>query len=429
MTHGSGTRQSPLRTALAGLIGNVLEWFDYAVYGYFASNIASQFFPTSDPIAGQYLTWGTFALGFFARPIGSIVLGRVGDRIGRRALLTLSISLIGGATLILGLLPTYEQIGLAAPLLLMAMRVIQGFSLGGEFTGSMVYTTELASPLMRGLVSSSTAAGVTLGFIMGAATGGIINATLTPDEVNAWGWRIPFVGSVVFLVIGYILRRGIAETEEGEMAQLIRAPVLASLLADWKPIVQTFGIVAMTNAAYYLTFTYAVERRKALAQAGATVSSGAEFQLASIIGLFVVLFAKPLGGWLSDKTGRRKLMLTLTVVMMALIYPTQQMMLLGTPGTFILAQMMLAVPLGMALGLQGAMLVEIFPLRTRVMSMSVAYSATLALAGGTAPIVATWMVDSLKQPNWPSFYIMAYGLLGLLIVWPMRETNECRLDR
>ena len=428
MGHASGTRQSPLRTALAGLIGNVLEWFDYAVYGYFATNIASQFFPRSDPTAGQYLTWGTFALGFFARPVGSLVLGRVGDRIGRRALLTLSISLIGGSTLVLGLLPTYEQIGLAAPLLLMAMRMIQGFSLGGEFTGSMVYTTELSSPLMRGLVSSSTAAGVTLGFIMGAATGGLINGTLTPDQVNAWGWRVPFVGSVVFLIIGYFLRRGIAETEEGQKAQQERSPVIASLIADWRPIVQTFGIVAMTNAAYYLTFTYSVERRKALAQVGSTVSSGAEFQLASIIGLFVVLAAKPLGGWLSDKTGRRKLMMAVTVVVMAMIYPAQQMMLHGTPGTFILAQMMLAVPLGMALGLQGAMLVEIFPLRSRVTSMSVAYSSTLALAGGTAPIVAAWMVDSLGKPDWPAYYIMVYGAIGLLILWPMRETNDRRLD-
>ena len=428
MAHAS-PRQSPVRTALAGLIGNVLEWFDYAVYGYFASNIAGQFFPKSDPTAAQYLTWGAFALGFFARPVGSIVLGRVGDRIGRRALLTLSITLIGFATLVIGLLPTYEQIGLAAPLLLMTMRVIQGFSLGGEFTGSMVYTTELSSPLMRGLVSSSTAAGVTLGFIMGAATGGIINSTLTPDQVNAWGWRIPFVGSVLFLIIGYFLRRGIQETEEGLQAQQARPPLFASLLADWKPILQTFGIVAMTNAAYYLTFTYAVERRKALAQAGVNASSGAEFQLASIIGLFVVLFAKPFGGWLSDKTGRRKLMMALTVVVMLMIYPAQQMMLYSAPGTFILAQMMLAIPLGMALGLQGAMLVEIFPLRTRVTSMSLAYSATLALAGGTAPIVATWLVDSLNKPDWPAFYIMIYGVLGLLIMAPMKETNSNRLDR
>src|SRR5512146_2200846 len=158
--------QSALRTALAGLIGNVLEWFDFAVYGYFASDIGRQFFPQTDEFARQLATFGTFALVFFARPVGSLVLGYVGDRIGRRALLTLSIALMGGATLLLGLLPTYAQIGLAAPLLLMLMRVIQGFSLGGEFTGSMVYTTEGASPVMRGLVSSSTAAGTTIGFFL-----------------------------------------------------------------------------------------------------------------------------------------------------------------------------------------------------------------------------------------------------------------------
>ena len=142
MTTAPVHRQSALRTALAGLIGNVLEWFDFAVYGYFASDIGSQFFPQSSHAAQQLLAFGVFALGFLARPVGSLVLGAVGDRIGRRALLTLSIALMGGATLILGLLPTYAQIGVAAPLLLMLMRLIQGFSLGGEFTGSMVYTTE-----------------------------------------------------------------------------------------------------------------------------------------------------------------------------------------------------------------------------------------------------------------------------------------------
>lgn len=415
--------QSPLRTALAGLIGNVLEWFDFAVYGYFASNIGSQFFTQSSHTTQQLLTFGTFALGFLARPVGSLVLGRVGDRVGRRALLTFSILLMGGATLILGLLPTYSQIGVMAPVLLLLMRLIQGFSLGGEYTGSMVYTTEGSSPLMRGLISSSTAAGTTIGFILGSGAAWLVNALLSPAEVNAWGWRIPFVGSVVFLILGYLLRRGIVETAEGLKAKTIRDRLLPSIIADRLPILQTFGIVAMTNAAYYLTFTYAVERRKSLAAA-----SGEEFLLANTLTLFVVLFSKPLGGWLSDKVGRRRLMMILTISVMAVIYPALQLMLYGPPSTFIIGQILVAVPLGMALGLQGAMVVEIFPLRSRVTSMSLAYSLTLALAGGTAPLVSTWLIETLGHPLAPAYYIMLYGAIGLAILWPMAETNTRPLD-
>ncbi len=415
--------QSALRTALAGLIGNVLEWFDFAVYGYFASNIGQQFFTQSSHTAQQFLTFGTFALGFLARPVGSLVLGRVGDRIGRRALLTLSISLMGCATLALGLLPTYAQIGVAAPLLLVTLRLIQGFSLGGEFTGSMVYTTEGSSPLMRGLVSSSTAAGTTIGFILGSGTAWLVNSALPAEQVTSWGWRIPFVGSVVFLVAGYLLRRGIIETAEGMKARTIRPSLVSSIVADRLPIFQTFGIVAMTNAAYYLTFTYAVERRKSMATA-----SGELFLLANTIALVVVLLSKPLGGWLSDKVGRRRLMLTLTVAVMALIYPALQMMLYGAPSSFIFGQLLVAIPIGMALGLQGAMVVEIFPLRSRVMSMSLAYSITLALAGGTAPLVSTWLIETIGQPLAPAYYIMVYGAIGLAIMWPMAETNTRRLD-
>jgi MHS family proline/betaine transporter-like MFS transporter len=417
-------RQSALRTALAGLIGNVLEWFDFAVYGYFASDIGRQFFPQSSHAAQQLLAFGVFALGFLARPVGSLVLGAVGDRIGRRALLTLSIAMMGGATLILGLLPTYAQIGVAAPLLLMLMRLIQGFSLGGEFTGSMVYTTEQSSPLMRGLVSSSTAAGTTIGFILGSGAAWLVNSWLPPDQVTSWGWRIPFVGSVVFLIVGYLLRRGIVETAEGLKAAAIRPPLLPSLLADWRPIIQTFGIVAMTNAAYYLTFTYAVERRKSMGGEG-----GSAFLLVNTLVLFlVVLPCKPLGGWLSDKVGRRKLMMTITAAMMALMYVSLRLMLYGSPQAFAAGQIMLAIPIGMALGLQGAMVVEIFPLRTRVTSMSFAYSVTLALAGGTAPLVSSWLIETLGHPLAPAYYIMLYGAIGLAIMWPMRETNTRALD-
>ena len=193
------------------------------------------------------------------------MLGRVGDRIGRRALLTLSIALMGGATLVLGLLPTYAQIGMAAPILLMLMRVVQGFSLGGEFTGSMVYTTEqrrrcIARPGQQ-LDRGRHDAGLHPRIRHGVARQRLADA---PIRWHAWGWRIPFVGSVVFCVVGYLLRRGINETDgrpEGRAGSVRRSS--PSLVADWRPIVQTFGIVAMTNAAYYLTFTFAVERRKA----------------------------------------------------------------------------------------------------------------------------------------------------------------------
>jgi len=416
--------QSPVRTAAAGLIGNVLEWFDYAVYGTFTAAIGKQFFPaTLDPHDKQLLTWAIFWVGFAARPIGGLVLGMVGDRIGRRALLTLSIAMMGGATLAIGLMPTYERIGIAAPILLVALRVIQGFSLGGEFTGSMVYTTELASPLWRGIIASSTAAGTTLGFLLGSLTAWIVNTSLGTEAANDWGWRIPFIGSVLLCVLGFLLRRGVHETEQGEKAAAQRAPILKSLLADWKPIVQTFGIAAMANAAYYLTITFANEHRKAAEPMHASV-----FQLMTTLSLVVVLGGKIFGGWLSDRVGRRRLMIGLTVALMAVIYLGQRFMLYGSPGVFLLGQILIGIPLAMALGLQGAMIVEIFPLRTRVTSMSFAYGVTIALAGGLMPLIATWLIDKAGSPMAPAFYVMIYGLIGLPIMLGMRETNDRSLD-
>jgi MFS transporter, MHS family, proline/betaine transporter len=414
-------QQSAWRAALAGLIGNVLEWFDFAVYGYFASDIGRQFFPQSSPSAQHLLAFAVFAVGFAARPIGSLVLGAVGDRIGRRALLMLSISLMGGSTLMLGLLPTYDSIGTAAPLLLVTLRLIQGFSLGGEFTGSMVYTTESSPAARRGLVSSSAAAGTTIGFILGSGSAWLVHTLLSPDQVAAWGWRVPFIGSTIFWVVGWLLRGGLHETPQGLQAASRRPAILPSLIADRLPLLQTFGIVAMTNAAYYLVFTYAVERRSSLA-------AGSAFLLANTLSLIAVLIAKPLGGWVSDRTGRRRLMIILTIAMMLLMPPALWLMLDGTPWQFVFGQVLLAVPIGMALGMQGAMVVEIFPLRTRVTSMSFAYSLTLALTGGTAPLVSTWLVEWLGQPLAPAWYVMLYGMIGLGLMWSMQETNTRALD-
>ena len=412
--------QSPLRTAAAGLIGNVLEWFDYAVYGFFATEMGKAFFPASlDPDDKQLFSYAIFWVAFIARVIRGLVLGPVGDRIGRRTLLFVSIMVMGGATLAIGLLPTYESIGIAAPLLLLGLRLIQGFSLGGEFTGSMVYTTELASPRLRGIIASSTAAGTTLGFFLGSGTSWVVNSSLGPVESAAWGWRIPFIASALLCVAGLLLRRGVHETEQAAKAAAERAPILPSLIADWKPIVQTFGIVAMTNAAYYLTFQYAVEKRKV---------EDSTFQLVNTLTLLVVLAAKIFGGWLSDRVGRRRLMIALTVALMAVLYLGQRLMLTGSPPTFMLGQVLLGIPLAMSLGLQGAMVVEIFPLRTRVTSMSFAYSITLALSGGATPFIASWLTTALGSPMAPAFFVMVYGLIGLPIMLAMRETNDRSLD-
>jgi MHS family proline/betaine transporter-like MFS transporter len=414
--------QSARRTALAGLIGNTLEWFDFAVYGYFASDIGRQFFPQTSDTAQLLLAFAVFALGFLARPLGGLVLGAVGDRIGRRALLMWSVSLMGGATLLIGLLPNYETIGLAAPILLVSLRLVQGFSLGGEFTGSMVYTTELAQPASRGLVSSSAAAGVTLGFILGSAAAWLVKTALPAPEVASWGWRIPFIASVLLLVVGWWLRRHLDETPQGLAAASTRPPLFRSLAADWQPMLRAFGIIAMTNAAYYTVFTYAVERRSKMESV-----AGATFLLANTLSLFVVLGAKPLGGWLSDLLGRRRLMLVLTICGMVAIFPGLWLALHGTPLQFFFGQVLLALPLGMALGLQGALLVEIFPLRTRVTSMSFAYGVTLALTGGTAPLVSAWLVQQTGQPMAPAFYIALYGVIALALIWPMAETNQREL--
>ncbi|HKW03039.1 MAG TPA: MFS transporter [Vicinamibacterales bacterium] len=409
------TRQSATRTALAGLVGNVLEWFDFAVYGYFATDIGRQFFPQSDPTAQQLLAFAVFALGFVTRPIGSLALGVIGDRFGRRALLTFSIALMGGATLAIGVLPTYAQIGLVAPIALVTLRLVQGFSLGAEFTGAMVYTTEMAAPERRGLIGSASTTGSSIGFILGSGSAWLVRVLTHADPI-AWHWRIPFVASVLLCVAGWFLRRGLAETPAGIKAAAARPPLVPSLLADWRPMLQTFGIGAMVNAAYYVMFTFVVERR-------VHEPGGDAFLLANTISLVVVVFAKAFGGWLSDFIGRRRLMFVLTCVMMALVYPLLAIMMRGAPWQFMVAQALFGIPAGMAGGLQGALIVELFPLRTRVTSMSFGYSMMIATAGGTAPLVSTWIIARFGHDLAPVYYILALGLLGLAVLWNMRETN------
>ena len=414
--------QSTFRTVFAGLFGNLLEWFDYGVFGFLVVPIGAAFFPESDPNVQALKAWGLFAVGFFARPIGGIVLGRLGDTKGRRWLLTVSVVLIAASTLVIGCLPTYHQIGWLAPAILMLCRLTQGFSLGGEFTGSMAYTTEHAKPFMRGLISSSTALGTSLGFLGGSAAVMVLDQTLTPEQITQWGWRLPFLLSVVLAVFGWWLRRGIHESEAGEAAKDLsnRPPVFAAIAADWKPCLQLFAIVAFSNALYYYVFNASVASAKV-----ADPDHAARFQAANTMALVFVAAGKVLGGWMSDRVGRRGSALVFTGWGLAVMLPGWLAMnhMPMEPHAFLASQLLLGIPIAMSLGMQGAMLVEMFPVANRVVSMSFAYSVAMALSGGIMPGLDKWFASELKMPGLTMGWIGALGVVAMLTLLGMRDTT------
>lgn len=418
----SAPAQSTFRTVFAGLFGNLLEWFDYAVFGFLVGPIGAAFFPADDPQVQTLKAWGLFAVGFFARPIGGIVLGRMGDRKGRRWLLTVSVSLIAVSTLVIGCLPGYDRIGLLAPALLVACRLTQGFSLGGEFTGSMAYTTEHAKPFMRGLISSSTALGTSLGFLTGSAAVMVLDQALTKDQINAWGWRLPFLFSVAMALFGWWLRRSLHESEAGEKAKEIamRPPVFSAIAADWKPSLQLFAIVAFSNALYYYVFNAAVISAKA-----ADAANAAAFQTSNTVALMFVAVGKVLGGWMSDRLGRRGSALVFTLWGLAVMVPGWLAMthMPIQPSAFLSAQLLMGIPIAMALGMQGAMLVEMFPVANRVVSMSFAYSVAMALSGGIMPMLDSWFTNELKRPGITMAWIGGLGVLATFVLLRMRDTT------
>lgn len=412
------------RTVSAGLVGNMLEWYDFSVYGYLAIPIGAQFFPNEDPLTQQMLVFATFAVGFVARPIGGLVLGRYGDLHGRRALLTLSIVLIAASTLAMALLPTAAAIGVAAPILMILLRIVQGISLGGEFTGSIVYTTEMAKRGRRGLISSSTAFGTSLGFVLGSGAVALSTYALGHETMNDWGWRVPLGASVVFAAFGWWVRRNAHETAESRLSAQLRPTLSKAFATDWKAMLRLFGIIAVSNAALYFTVTAQVEAAKAR-----DLANAAGIQAIATAGLAIVACSKVAGGWLSDLLGRKRAALVVTVALLAALIPAHYAFADGTQTLFFVGLVVMGIPLAMHLGLQGALVVELFPVASRVMSMSFSYSVTLALVGGTAPLLYSWLVTGHGIVWAPEIWMGALGVLCLAVLIPMKDTTDTALDR
>jgi len=385
---------TPLRrVVMASMIGTTIEWYDFFLYGSAASLVFKQlFFPQFDPLTGTMLSFATYAVGFFARPVGGIVFGHYGDRIGRKRLLMLSLVLMGVATVLIGLLPTYEQIGIWAPVGLVVLRLVQGFAVGGEWGGAVLMAAEHGDAARRGYWASWPQAGVAAGFILAAGMLALMAAVQDDAAFLAWGWRVPFLLSVVLVAVGWYIRNRVAESrtferalEEAEMPP--RLPALDVVRERPLAILLGAGLRVGENISYYVltvySLTYLVDRlghSKSFALNALLVAAGFQF------------FAIPLFAALSDRIGRRWVYAFGGLGLAAWSFALFPLLGSGEIAWIVLALVVGLVLHGAMYGPQAAMIAELFPTRIRYSGASIAYQLTAIFAGSLAPIIAVKLV-------------------------------------
>jgi len=400
---------TPLRrVVMASLIGTTIEWYDFFLYGSAAALVFNKlFFPKFDPLTGTLLAFATYALGFVARPVGGIVFGHFGDRIGRKRLLMLSLVLMGVATILIGLLPTYGQIGVWAPIGLIILRLVQGFAVGGEWGGAVLMAAEHGDAARRGFWASWPQAGVPAGNLLAAAVLAIMAAAQTEAEFLDWGWRVPFILSALLVIVGWYIRDKVAESPmfeaEIEAAEVpSKVPAMEVLRERPKALVLGAGLRLGENISYYIltvfSLTYLVDVSK---------ESRSLALNALLIGAAVQFFAIPLLALLSDRIGRRPV-----YALGAFGLAIWSFVMFGLLGSGDNVSIILALVVGLVLhgamyGPQAAFITELFPTRIRYSGVSIAYQLTSIVAGSLAPIIALWLYKQYGSATPVAIYVAA----------------------
>jgi len=422
--HQKGLRKS----VVAGSIGVLVHWFDWAVYAYMATTIATIFFPEGDETAGLLATFAVFAVSFLVRPIGAIIFGRLGDKLGRK--LTLSVVIIGMAasTLVLGLLPTYQTIGMLAPILLIITRIVQGLAAGGEFGSAAAFLGEFSPRRRRGFGCSWLEVGSLAGFLLASFVVFVLTQALTPDQVSAWGWRIPFLITVPLGLIGLYIRRRIEDTPEFEALQanetVAQSPLREVFKRNPKQFLQTCGMETFMNVTFYVVLTYLLtyqETAIGIEPGRAALLS----TLASALGLVIV----PLAGLTSDRFGRKPVLMTAAIALTVLSVPLFLLMGADYPWASFASTFGLAFILAIILGTHAATVVELFPTRPRQTGLAIAYAFTAALFAGTAPYILTWLIASTGSTLSPGWFLAVVGVIGIVTVASLPETRGIDLLR
>ncbi|MFB6803985.1 MFS transporter [Peribacillus butanolivorans] len=417
------------RILIASLVGSSIEWFDYFLYGTVAALVFNQlFFVNEDPTIGLLLSYASFALAFFIRPFGGVIFSHIGDRIGRKKTLVLTLSLMGVATFGMGLLPTYQAVGIWAPILLITLRLVQGLGIGGEWGGALLLAVEYAPAEKRGLFGAIPQMGVTIGMLLGTIALSIM--TLLPESAfMTWGWRLPFIFSALLVFFGLWIRKGIDETpsfkkvkESGEVPKL---PIVETLKYYWREVLIAVGAKVVETAPFYIFSTFVVSYATSTLGFSRTATLTA-VMIATIITTILI----PFMGMLSDKIGRKKLFIGGTIGMALFAFPYFWMLQQKSVLLLIIATVIgLGVIWAPITAVLGTMFSEIFDARIRYTGITLGYQIGAALAGGTAPLVATALLNRFNNSYVPvAIYIIFASLVSLAAIWAVKERSNQKLD-
>jgi MFS transporter, MHS family, shikimate and dehydroshikimate transport protein len=410
--------------AVASLIGSAIEWYDWFLYGTAASLVFNKlFFPNFDPLIGTLLAFVTFGVGFLARPLGGIIFGHYGDKLGRKSTLIICLLIMGLCTVLIGCLPTYSQIGTSAAVLLVVLRAIQGIAVGGEWGGAVLLTLEHSPDKKRGFYGSLPQLGVPVGLILSTVVFSLFNSSMSSDAFISWGWRFPFLLSIILVITGLVIRLKISETPAFVEAQKER-PIKAPLKEVWrkskKDILLVLGTRFANDASYYVSNTFALMlATKVFNLSSAWFLSGITFAA------IVELFAIPFFGSLTDKIGRRPVFMSGCAFFIIFAFPffwllqTQNMVLI-----WIALILWIAVGHGATFAPMASFIAERFDTETRYTGSSLSYQLSGVFVGGPTPFLATWLFAQVHSYYPVALFVMLLGAIGTFCVYKANETYK-----